>query len=114
MIVHISMAKYKDEALGRTKAENIKIGKAMTEGLKAKVPTLSKIEVGVNVLNGPTDYDVVSYSEYESMDAAVATLHHPAHDELMAFLKQVTEASHAVTFERAGQATAQTAVTQTA
>ncbi len=102
MIVHISMAKYKDEALGRTKAENIKIGKAMTEGLKAKVPTLSKIEVGVNMLNGPTDFDVVSYSEYENMDAVLATVHHPAHDELIAFLKQVTEASHAVTFERAG------------
>ena len=101
MIVHISMAKYKDFAEGCSKQENIAKGKAMTEGLLQQVPTLKNIQVGVNILNGPTDYDVVSYSEYESMDAVMQTVKHPAHDALIAFLKKVTEGSHAVTFERA-------------
>ncbi len=99
MIVHISMAKYKESALGCTKEENIRRMKAMTEGLKDKVPTLKRIEVGVNVLHGPDDYDVVSYSEYEDMQAAQATVKHPAHDELIAALKEVTEGSHTVTYE---------------
>ena len=100
MIVHISMAKYKEEALGCTKAENIARGKALTLGLKNQIPQLDKIEVGVNILNGAHDFDVVSYSEYADMDAVMATVKNPAHDELLAFLKEVTEISHAVTFER--------------
>ena len=100
MIVHISMAKYKESAEGRTKEENIRLGKQMTENLKTCIPSLHKIEVGTNILGGPTDYDVVSYSEYLSMEDVVATQKNPAHDELIAFLKKVTEGSHAVTFER--------------
>jgi hypothetical protein len=103
MIVHISMAKYKDSAEGRSKAENIAIGKQMTEGLLEKVPSLKSIRVGVNMLDGPTDYDVVSTSEYDNMDAVMVTVRHPAHDDLIAFLKTATEASHAVTYEVAGR-----------
>jgi hypothetical protein len=99
MIKHFSMAKYKPFAEGRSKEENIQLGKAMTEGLKEHIPNLKHIEVGVNILNGPTDFDVVSYSEYDSMDDVMATVKHPAHDDLIAFLKKVTEMSHAVTFE---------------
>ena len=99
MIKHISMAKYKESAEGRSKEENIKIAKAMTLGLKDHIPNIKFIEVGVNFLNGPTDFDVVSYSEYNNMDDVMATVKHPVHDELIAFLKKVTEISHAVTFE---------------
>jgi hypothetical protein len=99
MIKHISMAKYKDFAEGCTKEENIKKAKAMTEGLKAKIPNIKRIEVGVDFLHNPTDFDVVSYSEYDSMDDVMATVKHPVHDELIAFLKKVTEVSHAVTYQ---------------
>jgi Stress responsive A/B Barrel Domain len=57
--------------------------------------------VGINILHGPNDFDVVSYSEYDDMDAIKATVAHPVHDELIAFLKEVTEVSHAVTYEAA-------------
>jgi hypothetical protein len=100
MIVHISMAKYLDQADGRSKAENIERGKALTLGLKDHIDSIRTIEVGVNVLNGPTDYDVVSTSTYADMDAVMATVRHPVHDALIAFLKTVTEVSHAVTYER--------------
>jgi stress responsive alpha/beta barrel protein len=100
MVVHVSMAKYKDQAGGRTKEENLRRAKALTEELGRTVPTISRIEVGVNVLNGrPTDYDVVSYSEYADMAAIQATVKHPKHDELIAFLNEVAEVSHAVTYE---------------
>ncbi len=100
MIVHISMAKYKDNAGGCTKEQNMQRGKELTLGLKNQIPSIQKIEVGVNMLHGPNDYDVVSYSEYADMQAIKATLASPAHDELLAFLKEVTEISHAVTYER--------------
>ena len=99
MIKHISMARYKETAEGRSKEENIKLGKAMTEALKDKIPQLKKVEVGVDILHNPTDFDVVSSSEYESMEDVKKVVAHPAHDELIAFLKKVTEASHAVTYE---------------
>jgi hypothetical protein len=99
MIKHISMAKYKEFAEGCSKEENIQKGKAMTEALKDKIPQIKRIEVGIDILHGPTDFDVVSYSEYDSMEDARKTVAHPAHDELVAFLKKVTEVSHAVTYE---------------
>ncbi len=99
MIKHYSMAKYKPFAEGCSAQENMAKAKAMTLALKDQIPQLAHIEVGFNMLNGPTDYDVVSYSEYENMDAVLATVKHPAHDALIAFLKLVTEASHAVTYE---------------
>jgi hypothetical protein len=100
MIVHISMAKYLESADGCSKEENMRRGKAMTEALKAKIPSLRHVEVGLNILHGDADYDVVSYSEYDDMAAVKQTVTHPAHDELIAFLKKVTESSHAVTYER--------------
>jgi spore coat polysaccharide biosynthesis protein SpsF (cytidylyltransferase family) len=99
VIKHISMAKYKQSADGNSKEENIKKAKSMTEALKKHIPQIKKIEVGVNILNNPTDFDVVSCSEYDNMDDVRKTVAHPAHDELIAFLKKVTEVSHAVTYE---------------
>jgi len=99
MIKHYSMAKYKDFAEGASKQENMSKGKAMTEGLKKKIPNLKHIEVGINMLNGAHDYDVISYSEYETMADVKATVSHPAHDELLAYLKNVVEETHAVTYE---------------
>lgn len=99
MIKHISMAKYKEFAEGCSKEENIKKAKAMTEALQQKIPQIKKIEVGANILNGPNDFDVVSCSEYDNMEDVKKTVAHPAHDELLAFLKKTTEISHAVTFE---------------
>jgi hypothetical protein len=99
MIKHISMAKYKQFAEGCSKEENIRKVKAMTEALKDKIPSIKRIEVGVDILHGPHDFDVVSYSEYEDMEAVRKTVAHPAHDELLALLKKVVELSHAVTYE---------------
>lgn len=99
MIKHISMAKYKEFAEGCSKEENMRKGKLMLEALKDKIPQIKKIEVGIDIFHGPTDFDVVSYSEYENMDDARKTVAHPAHHELLAFLKKVTEVSHAVTYE---------------
>ena len=99
MIKHISMAKYKEFAEGCSKEENIKKAKLMTEALKQKIPQIKKIEVGINILNNPTDFDVVSYSEYDNMEDVKKTVTYPAHDDLIAFLKKVTEVSHAVTYE---------------
>ena len=99
MIKHISMARYKEYAGGCSKDENMRKSRTMLEALQNKVPQIRKLEVGINILNGETDFDMVSYSEYEDMEAVRKTLEHPAHDELLAFLAEVTEVSHAVTFE---------------
>jgi Stress responsive A/B Barrel Domain len=99
VIVHMSMASYKDSGGGRSKQENIARAREMTLALKDQIPALQRIEVGVNLLHGPNDCDVVSYSEYRDMDAVKATVSHPAHDALIAFLHDVVEATHTVTYE---------------
>lgn len=101
MIIHITMAKYKNFAAGRTKEENMERAKQLTERLVERIPTIQKIEVGLNILHFPSDFDVVARSEYTNLDNYHATITHPAHDELVSFLHEVIDTNHMVTYETA-------------
>jgi hypothetical protein len=99
VIVHVSMARYKSEADGRSKQANMEMAKRMTEALKEEIPSIKRIEVGINLLPDRGGFDTCSYSEYDDMDAARATIVHPAHDRLSEFLTEVIEVRNSVTYE---------------
>lgn len=98
MIKHISMARFKDSAEGCSKEENIEKVKAKLLALKEKVPNIHSVEFGIDILHRENDFDVISYSDYESMDDVKATVTHPAHDEFVALLSKVTIVSYSVTY----------------
>jgi len=58
MIKHIVMWRFKKEAEGKTKEENIQIIKKDLEALKGVIPQINELEVGVNINEeSPTAYD---------------------------------------------------------
>ena len=100
MIKHVSMVKFKENADGCSKEENIQKAVELCNELAQKIPEIRNLEVGVNITDGPNAFDLVSMSEYADMAAAKTTMTHPVHDKFVAFLKKVVEFTYSVNYEK--------------
>lgn len=98
MITHIVMWRLHDRANGQTKAANAIEMKSRLEALRASIPVIRRIEVGVNVVQSDTCSDVVLYSEFDSLDDLQAYAQHPDHLAVVGFVKAVTCERRAVDY----------------
>lgn len=89
MLKHIVMWKFKDNADGKTKQENIMIFKGMLETLPPIIPQIISLEVGVNI--NPDGYDAVLVSEFENETALEIYQNHPEHKKAAEFCSKVRE-----------------------
>ncbi len=100
MIRHIVLFKFKEEAEGRTKAENVAITKAMLEALPAKIDLIRHSEVKVNSATADqTNYDLCLISDFDSFDDLAAYIVHPDHKAVGAFMRPVRLDRACVDFE---------------
>lgn len=83
MIKHVVMWKFKDGVAETDKREM----KRRLEALKGVVPSLAKIEVGMNVVAGPAAKDMALYSEFHSLADLQAYAAHPEHLKVVEFVK---------------------------
>ena len=79
MIKHVVMWKLKDSAEGKSKKENALIIKSKLESLKQKIKEIKHIEVGININDAADSYDVVLYSEFDSLENLNIYRNHPEH-----------------------------------
>lgn len=93
------MTRYKDFAAGHSKQENMEQAKILTEALAGRIPTMQSVEVGLNILHMPTDFDATVRSEYKNLEDLQSTLTHPEHTRLVAFLEEVIDTNYTVTYE---------------
>jgi hypothetical protein len=89
MVKHIVMFDFKDEK----KEENIKKAKEMLLALLGRVPSLKKMEVGVNFSTEERAMDLSIYTEFEDKAGLDAYATHPQHLEVVAFVKTVVTGS---------------------
>jgi hypothetical protein len=88
MIVHIVFWRLHEVGLnGKPKAENAAEMKRQLEGLVGVIPGLRTCHVGIDFAHTPDSADVAMYMEFESKEALEAYHPHPAHKEVIAFLK---------------------------
>lgn len=101
MIKHVVMWKLKEIAEGKTKQENAEIMKELLEGLPARISELDKAEVGINVLKGEDTAicDIVLTTECKDQEALKAYAVHPDHQQVVQFIKKVTEERRVVDYE---------------
>lgn len=99
MLKHIVMWRFKDEAGGRTKEENIEKFKSLLTGLVGVIDQIVTLEVGVNVIGADTASDVVLYSQFASIADLEAYSAHPEHQKVLAFGKEVIAERRAVDYE---------------
>ncbi len=92
MIKHIVMWTLAD----KTDAETVK---ATLEGLKAKIPSIIDIEVGIDFSNTDASADVVLYSTFTNTDDLNAYVHHPEHQAIIPIMQRITTSRKVVDYE---------------
>ena len=95
MIVHIVMFDFK----AQNKAENIAKTKVMLEALVEKIEPLLSMEVGIDFNGSERAMDLSLISKFETKEGLRTYATHPAHLEVVAFIKEVTALSKVVDYE---------------
>ncbi len=99
MIKHIVCFKLKEFAEGAPKALNAHQIKAKLEGLVGRVPSLRKLEVGINFVEDPSAYDIALYTEFANRADLEAYQKHPEHQAVAQFIAKVREQRVVVDYE---------------
>lgn len=99
MIKHIVMWRLKEKARGATKEDNARTLKTRLEALPEVIPEIRRLEVGLNIKDSERAADVVLYSEFDSPEALAAYIGHPAHQEVVAFIREIVSETRVVDYE---------------
>ena len=90
MVIHLVFFKLLPEAGGKTAAENQAEMIRRLQELPAKIPELQSLSAGADFSRTPASFDVGLYTAFAD-EAAMETYRvHPAHQEVVAFIKEVT------------------------
>lgn len=89
MLKHIVMWQFKDEAEGKTRAENCQFIKKMLEALPAKIPFIRKLEVGINEYPSSMSSDMVLYIEMDTKADLDLYAMHPEHVKVSEYVGKV-------------------------
>lgn len=82
------------------RSENIERVKQMLESLPDKIEALCSMEVGVDFLGSERSMDLVLTSTFKSKEGLEEYRVHPAHQEVVSFIKDVTVESRVVDYEK--------------
>ena len=96
MVVHIVMFKFKEE----NRQANLIQAKQMLEALMGAVPTLRRIDVGLNFAKEDRAMDLSIITTFEDKAGLEAYAVHPEHLKVVDFIKQVVEYSKVVDYEK--------------
>jgi antibiotic biosynthesis monooxygenase (ABM) superfamily enzyme len=97
MIRHIVMFRFKEEAEGKTKKENVLATKKMLEALPAKIPQIKESHVLLNT-EGASDEnaDLILISDFDSLESLNEYIVHPDHKAVGAFMRPLRESRAAI------------------
>jgi hypothetical protein len=99
MIKHIVMWRLRAFAEGADKATNAARMKEVLDALQTKIPEIGKLEVGLDVSGSESAYDIVLYSEFDSVSALERYQEHDDHLKAAEFIRKVREDRAAVDYE---------------
>ncbi|MCL2100280.1 MAG: Dabb family protein [Fibromonadales bacterium] len=99
MIIHLVLWKMKPVADNRTGKENAEIMAQRLNALKGVVPSIAAIEAGVNFESSDAAYDIGLYSAFKTKEDLEAYQKHPAHVQLVEWVRSVVESRAVTDFE---------------
>lgn len=92
MVRHVVMWKLKENALGKTKAENMVELKRVLLDMKPKIKEILNIEVGINIEGLYADNsDVVLIADFAGVEELEIYQNHPDHEVVKAFVKEIKD-----------------------
>lgn len=90
MIRHVCMFKFKEEAQGRSKAENVAITKSMLDLLPEKIEYILSSQTYVGDSCQKSDnYDLILISDFDSLETLEKYKIHPDHVAVGDFMRPV-------------------------
>lgn len=98
MIKHIVMWKFKEEAQGKTKQENMDYVKSNLYALTNKIDEIKSMEIGQDITHGEMSYDMVLITEFESVQALDTYRVHPEHVKVSKYVREVIFERGAIDF----------------
>ncbi len=99
MIKHIVMWNFADEAEGDDKATNLAKVQQDLVALRGLVPGMGAFEIAIGADPLEHTYDMVLYSEFDSVEALHAYATHPQHVAVAQFIGKVRTARACMDFE---------------
>lgn len=89
MLKHVVMWQFKEEAEGKTRAENCQYVKEQLESLPAKIPFIRKLEVFLNQYQSSMSADMILITEFDSKDDLDLYGVHPDHAKVSEYVSLV-------------------------
>lgn len=100
MIKHIVMFKLKEDFNGKTAYENALEAKERLRNFTESIPTLKKLEVGINSKEAPqSNYDITLVCDFENIEGLNAYQVHPVHVEFGKFITEIREERACIDYE---------------
>lgn len=100
MIKHIVMWTIKEGDTPRSKYENMAELKVRTLALKSRIKEIVNLDVYFNSPTAPADnFEVILIGEFNSWADLATYQKHPAHQEVVEFVKNVRQTRAAIDFE---------------
>lgn len=91
MVRHVVLWKFKENAEGRTRRENMELVKERLLALPALIPQIRKLEVAFDQRGTEFSADVMLLTEFDSMEALESYIVHPDHQAVGSLVRSVTE-----------------------
>lgn len=98
MVKHIVLFKLKEEVPADVRLAAMNSFKKAIEALPAKIPTIRKIEVGLNI-NSSETWNIALYSEFDTLEDVKHYAVHPDHVAAGKLLAEVKESRACVDYE---------------
>lgn len=98
MVKHIVLFKLKEEVPADVRLAAMNNFKEAIEALPAKIPTIRKIEVGLNI-NPSETWSIALYSEFDTLEDVKQYAVHPDHVAAGKLLAEVKESRACVDYE---------------
>ncbi|MFC2118201.1 Dabb family protein [Bacteroidota bacterium] len=99
MIRHIVMFKLKEFESVEEKLANAQKVKMNFLDLKSRIKEIKSFEVGLNIINSKSSYDIVINSVFENIDELIKYQEHPAHISAVNFNSDYSEKKVVVDYE---------------
>ena len=99
MIKHIVMWKFKEEAEGRTRRQNMELVRDRLYALVPVVPEIIRMEIGFDFGHTPMSYDMMLYTEFETKEDLNVYAVDSEHAKVKKIVAATTEARVVLDYE---------------
>ncbi len=91
MIRHVVMWKFKTEAEGKIKEENMQTVKDMLYSLVPIIPEIKRMEIGADVTHSSASMDLMLLTEFDSTEDLKTYAVHPEHLAVAEYVGKVVD-----------------------